>query len=182
MDKTARRGIFSNSHLILPALVGALLVVNILFIVLTRNAGATVGLLKNELTVLDEQERIIASSQDIYLKYQNEIETISNVFPNEETRTVFIQTLEKELREVTQEHTFRFSSVTPLKEQDKLFLPLTITLKSSLADLARLFEKFEDFPYMMHVTQINAKSPEGFTGKSEVTIMVKLYVQNPFST
>lgn len=167
---------------ILTVVIASLIIVNLLFVAFTKGAGSTVRLLKNELGVLEEQEKIIASSQEIYETYKDEIEVISNAFPNEETIAVFIQYLEVELRAVTPEYTFKFNSVTPIKEQDRLFLPLTITIKANLTELTSIFEKLENLSYMMHITNITAKTPDGISSRGEVTLVVKVYVQNPFST
>lgn len=167
---------------ILTAVIASLIIVDLLFVAFTQGAGSTVRLLKNELRGLEEQEKIITSSQEIYETYKDDVEVISNAFPNEETIAVFIQYLERELRAVTPEYTLKFNSVTPIKEQDKLFLPLTIMVKANFSELTSLFTKWENFPYMMHITSILAKTPDGFSSKSEVTLVVKVYVQNPFST
>lgn len=169
---------------LLPIFLGIvilLVIINILFMSLISNEAKTVSLLKKELTELQEQEKIITTASDLYDTYKEEIEVISTVFPSEETITEFIQTIEEKLRGITSEYTFRFSSPNPLREQDKLYLPLTMTLKTNMAGLTRLLKEIETMQYMTHVTSIISKSPDGFSGVSEITIVMNVYVQNPFT-
>ncbi len=166
---------------VLVTLVVILTVVNVLFITLISSEAKTVQLLKKELTGLYGQEKIIATASELSQSYKDEIELISAVFPSEQTITVFIQTIEDLLKGITNEYTFRFSSPIPLREQDKLYLPLTMTLKTDMAGLTRLLKELESMRYMTHITSISSRSPDGFTGVSEVTIVMKIYVQNPFT-
>ena len=75
----------------------------------------------------------------------------------------------------------KFSSVTPLKEQERLYLPLNLTLRTDSARLVLLLDQLEKLAYMTHVESIVTKTPEGFTKTGESTIDIKIYVQNPFS-
>lgn len=171
----------TNANTILGALAVTLILLTSLFIFLTQGEARTVGLLKNELKNLEQQKQLLASSQDIYKNYANKIDTIASVFPTEETVAVFISTLESELKRSGGDYTFKFSAVTPLPEQDRLYLPLTITLNTDLVRLADFLGRIEGLPYMIHITSMSAKTPGGFSATGEVTLMVKVYVQNPFT-
>ncbi|MEK7165700.1 MAG: hypothetical protein AAB874_02750 [Patescibacteria group bacterium] len=160
----------------------ALVIIDILFMTFIVNESKTVALLKNQLTDVTKQQQIIASAQNISETYTEEIGAISNVFPNEETITGFIKIFEDELRAVSSEYTFRFNAANPLVEGDKLFLPLTVTLKSDLSQLTVFLQKIEQLPFLLHIVTINTRTSEGFSQTSEVTLVMKLYVQNPFST
>ena len=166
---------------ILSALVAGAVVLNILFIALAANEVRTIELLKKELTNLEQNAQIIASSQQIYNKYKDDIEVISAVFPTEESIPQFISQLEGEIRQTADEYTFKFSSITPISENTVLFLPLSITMKTDLTRLTLLLEKLENLAYITHVTSINTKAPEGLNGISEVNLQLKVYVQNPFT-
>lgn len=166
---------------ILVSLVVLLVVINLLFITLVSSEAKTVELLKKELTELYGQEKIITTASDLSDSYKEEIEVISAVFPTEQTITTFIQTIEDTLKGVTNEYTFRFSSPSPIREQDKLYLPLTMTVKTDMAGVTRLLEEFETLPFMTHITSISSRSPDGFSGVSEMGIFMKVYVQNPFT-
>jgi hypothetical protein len=163
--------------------VGLLLVIlNIVFVIFAGNEAKTITLLKQELKNVEQQQQIIASAQEIHGKYENEIDTINGVFPNEETITLFIQKLEETIRSTTDQYTFKFSSVTPLKEQDKLFLPLQITVKTDLSHFIAFLAEIEKLPYMTHITSMNGKLPDSFNKTGEMSINLKVYVQDPFTT
>lgn len=181
-QKEKEKKLFSNLT-ILVGLVISFLIINVAFLVFAGSESKTALLLKKELVTLKQEERIIASAQEIYNTYNNEIDTISAVFPSEETIPSYIQSLEELIRGLADDYNFKFNSVSPLKEQeDRLFLPLTITMKTDLARLVDFLAKLENLPYMMQVTGIRAKTPEGFNGVGEIIIGIKLYVQNPFTT
>ncbi len=166
---------------ILSVLIGAAAVLNILFIMLTANEVKTTQLLKKELTNLEQNAQIIASSQQIYDQYKDDIEVISAVFSTEESIPQFISVLENQIRSSADEYTFKFSSVTPLSENTELYLPLIITMKTDLARLLQFFDKLEHIPYMTHITSVMSKAPDGIINLSEVTTILKVYVQNPFT-
>ena len=171
-----------NSLTILISMVIAIILLNALFILLVQGEAKTIKLLKNELVTLEQEERIIASAQNIYESYQNEVEVISQVFPNEETFVDFVQVLENEVRASSDEYTFKFTANEPVKDQDKLLLPITITMKTELVRLTGFLTQMEKLRYMTHVSQLNARTPDGLIQTGEVTINLVIYVQNPFTT
>lgn len=167
---------------ILWIFAGLLVFINVLFLVFAKNEGKTVKLLKNQLTSLRQQESIVASSKDIYARYQNEVDIIASVFPNEETIPQFIQTIEEAIRSNSDEYALRFTAVTPLKEDDKLYLPVSITAKTDVARLIQFLGLLEKLPYMTHVTSLGGIATDTFTSPSEIQIVFKVYVQNPFTS
>ena len=163
--------------IIILALIGA----DIIFLIFAASESRTTALLKNELVSLEQDKRIISSANEISRTYQQEIAVISNVFPNEETLPTFIEKQENLLKTHTDSYSVKFNSVTPLKEQERLYLPLTLTLHTDSARLILLLTQMEKLDYMMHVTSIVTKTPNGFTKTGECTLVTKLYVQKPFS-
>ncbi len=159
-----------------------LVVLNIAFLIFSANESRTITLLSNELISLEQDKRIITSAAEISSTYNKEIAVISNVFPNEETMPIFIQRLETLLKNYTDSYSFKFSSITPIKEQDRLYLPLALVLRIDLDRLVKLMTRIEKLPFMMHINSINTKTPDGFIKLGESTIIIKLYVQNPFTT
>lgn len=155
---------------------------DILFMLFARSEGNTVKLLKEQLVTLEQEEKIVNSANDIYKQYQDEVDMVSAVFPSEETIALFIQTLEETIRSNSDEYTLRFTAVTPVKESDRLYLPVVITAKTDMARLTSFLLKLEKLPYMTRVLSIDGKGDASFTGGSDVQIVLKVYVQNPFST
>jgi hypothetical protein len=89
--------------------------------------------------------------------------------------------MENLLRTTSEEYSFKFNSITPVQEQNMLYLPITIIIKTDISRLIALFDAFETLPYMTHITMISTKTPDGFLGFSEVALGMKVYVQNPFT-
>jgi hypothetical protein len=168
--------------LILSGILAAVVTVNIIFLYLSINAVKTVNLLKKELEILDNDSRIIAAAEEISRKYSQEIDIISNAFPDEAGTPMFVKSLESEVRKYSDEFTIKFNSLTPVTEQDKLYLLLTVSMKTDFSRLLNFFDSLEKFPYMTHITGLAVKSPGGFNGKNEVSMGLKVYVQNPFKT
>ena len=171
-----------NPIMIFGGLCMGLLLLSFIFIFLFQNEIRTIKLLRNEFVILTQQKRIITAASEISGQYKDEIDVVSRIFPNEQSIPLFIQALEGLIKQTAGEYTFRFNSLTPIIEGDKLFLLLTVTMKTDHAKLLQFLSALEQMPYMTHITGIMSKTPNGFTGVSEVSIGMKVYVQNPFST
>jgi len=171
----------TNPVYMLGALFVAIVSINVLFIMLFQSGVKTYQLLNEERKTLDQDQMIITASADIMEKYRKEIDVISGVFPNEKTFLLFLQTFENTVKGDADEYQLKFSS-TPVAEGDKLFLPMTLSVKTDLSRLLLLFDALENMPYMTHITGILAKNPGGLSGQGEYNIGLKVYVQNPFST
>jgi len=172
----------TNPIFILGSLTTAMVLVTCIFVFLFQSEVKTMQLLRNEYAILGQQKRIIDEASTISVQYKDEINVISEVFPNEQTIPIFIQTLEGLIKQSANEYTFRFNSLNPIIEGDKLFLLLTITMKTDLPKLLFFLSSLERLPYMTHVTGLIVKTPSGFTGNNEASIGMKIYVQNPFTT
>jgi hypothetical protein len=171
-----------NTITIWIGLLITLIALDVLFIFLAKNEVQTINLDNKELKILEQDQRIISASSEITNKYHKEIDAISGVFPDEENIPIFIQTLENLIKNTTDEYSFKFSSLTPVADQDKLFLLLSITMKTDMMHFQSFLENLEKFPYMIHITGISEKTPTGFNEKGEISLGLKLYVQNPFSS
>lgn len=171
-----------KSTTVMIGIVIALIVVNLLVLLFISSTTKTANLLRSEMQSLEQNERLTTSSQTTLNEYADEIDTISQVFPDETTFPVFIQIMENLLRSYTDEYALRFTSVTPIKEQDKLVILLSITLKTDQGRLQQYFGELEKLPYMTHITNIVGKTPTNFSDVGEITLTLKVYVQNPFNT
>jgi hypothetical protein len=182
MDKVTEKKKKFNPVMLWAGLLLAIIVVNCIFVYLALNEVKTIKLMRNELSMLNQQKDIITAADDIENQYKDNIEVISNVFPNEETIPLFIQTLEGIIKESSESYSpIKFNSLTPIVEGDKLFLLMTISMTSDLTKISTFLTQVEAMPYMTHITGISAKTPGGFIGKGEIIIGMKVYVQNPFN-
>lgn len=167
--------------MILGGICLGLLLLSLILIFLFQNEIQTIKLLRNEYSILTQQKRIITASSEISEQYKDEIEVISGIFPNEQSIPVFIQALEGLIKQTSTEYTFRFNSLTPIIEGDKLFLLMTVTMKTDQSKLLQFLSALEQAQYMTHITGMMSKTPNGYTGPAEVSIGMKVYVQNPFT-
>lgn len=171
----------SNSLSIWVIIVLVLFVLNLLFIYLIKSEAKTIKLLRSELVNLEQDRQILESSSEIFSSYAKEIELVSKVFPNEESIPDFISSFEKLIQNNSDDKNLKFNTITPVKEQDKLYIPLTLTIKTDALRLVNFLGSLEKLNYMIHINSVLAKTPDGFSGNGEYIITLKLYVQNPFT-
>ncbi len=180
MKTQKKTSISVNTLLVIFAI--ALCFLDIIFIIFTQNESKTITLLKGQKKSLAQDESIIASAKEIQDTFQNEVGVISAVFPSEETIPVFILKLEEMLKNTTDEYSVKFAATAPIKQDDKLFLPIIISTKTNYVRLTAFFTQLEKALYMTHITAISIKSPDNFIGVSDVQIRLNVYVQNPFTS
>ena len=166
---------------VLLALAAGLVGVNTLLLVLGSTNVKTIELLRKERINLEQEERTIQSVKVIGSQYRESADLIASVFPTETTIPTLIETLESVASTNSDQYTVKFSAVTPVKEQGRLFLPVSISIKTDFDRLTNLLGFLERVPYMARLTSVIIKTPEGFTGKNEVQIGLKVYVNDPFS-
>lgn len=181
MEQKKIRSLY-NILTILSVSAGFLVFLDVLLVVFVATQKNTVALLKTQLIQLEQDYRVLSSSENVVEEYRDETEILSNVFPTEGTMLEFIQTLETLLRNSSEEYSIKFNSLTPVVEQDKLFLLLTLTLKTDLIRLDNFLGALEKAPFMTHVTGIVGKMPDSFNGTGELTVGLKVYVNNPFQS
>lgn len=162
-------------------ILGVLFTVNILFLTLLQSTSQSIKLLKKELITVQQEAKGLASANDVFNQYESEMDRIGNVFPNEETIPDFIQMLETTVKPFADESTIKFSSLAPQTELDRLFLLMTISLRTDYVRLLSLFTALEKMSYMTHIVSVNAKTPQGIGNTTEAVLVLKVYVQNPFS-
>lgn len=180
MDKKKTSALSNTVTIFIGGLV-TLLLLNILFLLLISNERKTVMLLKTQLAQLEQDSAILASSEEVSQTYTEEAELLSKVFPNEETILQFLQSLESITRESSDEYSVKFTSFNPLAEQDKLYLVLSVFMRSDRVRFLNYLSLVEQLPYMTQVTNMVTQTPDGLDGKIEVSLIMKVYVQNPFA-
>jgi hypothetical protein len=183
MDNKNNQKLQLNPAMIWAGLLISVIIINCIFIFLTQSEFKTIKNMQSELNSLNQQKSIISAADEINQQYKNEIVVISKVFPNEQSIPQFIQTLEGVIKDSSDSSDpIKFNSLTPIPEGDKQFLLMTLSMKTDLPKLASFLARVEELPYMTHITGISAKSPGGFTGKGDILIGMKIYVQNPFNS
>ena len=164
----------------LIALAG-IVVVNIGLLVFLNTQVKVISLLQDQEKQLQQDQKIINSSEEIYNKYKNDIAAISDVFPNEEKVLPFLQLMENLAKKYSDDSAVKFASLSPQPEGDNLYLLFSIGMKTDPSRLSDFLTELESLPYMTRVLTISMSLPDGISGKVNVTINLKLYVKNPFS-
>jgi hypothetical protein len=181
MEKKKQTSQF-NPVILFAGLLCAIVVIDFLFIYLAGNEVKTIKLMRNELTILNQQKLIISTASSINEQYKDDIDVISSVFPNEQTISQFIQILESIIKSSSDSYDpIKFNSLTPIAEGDNQFILMTISMSTDLSRLSSFLISIEKLPYMIHITGISVKTPGGFSGKGQVLVGMKVYVQNPFT-
>lgn len=165
----------------LAVIIGCI-AIDAVFLVLFSSQVKTVTLLRSEASMLHSANQAVNVSSSVLDEYTKQTAALAQVFPNEETIPTFIQALESRIRDVSSEYSFKFNSLTPIQEQDKLYLLMTINMKTDFQKLERFLGELETLPYMTHVVSIQDKAVQEFAGDGDVRIGLKVYVQNPFTT
>jgi Tfp pilus assembly protein PilN len=181
MEKKEYQTKAGRSVLLLTLIILITVAVNGLFLFLSYSASRSIRLLETQQEQLEQEQTVLNASEQLYQDFQDEIATVANVFPNEETIPQFIQSLEGLIRGYTDAYSVKFNSLTPLSEQDKLYLIMTITMNTDLDRFTQFLGGLETYPYMTHVTSVTAKTPDGYGNVAEYSITLKVYVQNPFT-
>ncbi|MBI4058243.1 hypothetical protein HY408_00580 [Candidatus Gottesmanbacteria bacterium] len=170
-----------NSLIIRISILIILVVFNGILLYFVSSKISTLGLLEKEYFLVLQTEQFNALASGIIDSYKEEIIAVSSAFPNETTMPIFIEQFEGEIGKYADEFKLKFNALTPLKEKENLFLPLTITMKTDFTRFTDFLETTEKLRYFIHITSIDMKTPGSFDGGIEVTLGFKLYVQNPYA-
>lgn len=160
---------------------GVLVVLSMLFSVLAQGEAKTARLLKKELVSLEDNRLLIVNAQQAYATYSDDIETINGVFPTDVTIPLFVQRLETAIQASAETYSVKFTSLTPLAEEERLYLLVTLTMRTDEPRFFTFLSTLETLPYMTHITSIANKYPDGPNGLGEYTVGLKIYVQKPFT-
>jgi len=181
MEQKRAQGLeHSIERLVVVLLV--LLMTNFGLLFFLRSQVTVIGLLNQQLLQLQQDQQILSSAEQIYQTYKGNIDTINAVFPNEETVLVFLQTLETMAKQTSDESAVKFASFSPQTEGDRTYLLFTINQTTDRDRLSSLLEQLENLPYMTHIVSLSISWVDQKKGTLNVSIVLKLYVQNPFST
>lgn len=183
MDKKTPKPVKKNSSVEqLVLILAGLVVINIVMLYFLSTQVKTIRLLRIQRTQLEQDLKIINSAEQIYQSYKDDIEVISEVFPNEESVLVFLQTLETLSKKYGTESLVKFSPPTPQPEGDSLYLLFTVNMQTTSEQLPEFLKAIEKLPYMTRLLTLNVSLPDGGRGNVSASMRLKVYVKNPFNT
>jgi hypothetical protein len=158
-----------------------LLCVNIGVLFFLKTQVKVINLLQGQLVQLQQDQTILASAEQIYQTYKNDIDTITSVFPDEETVLVFLQILEQLAQSTSDSSSVKFATFSPQQESDKMYLLFTINMRTDTNRLSLFLSQLEELPYMTRLINISVLWVDPKKGVIDSSMKVKLYVKNPFS-
>ncbi len=178
-----KKSLFLDSSLerLIVILLGIALINVGLFYVL-RTQVNVIRLLQQQKKQLEQDQSIINSSEEIYATYKDNIEDLLAVFPSEEDVLVFLETLQDVAKKHGSNVSARFFSSSPQQEGDKLFLLFRVTLTTNKDSLISFLQELEQLPYMTRLMTLSMGDFNGIQGDMNVTLLIKLYVKNPFTS
>src|SRR5262245_22578360 len=116
IEKQSPKQFKLTTNVLLAGACVSLVLIHGLMLLFISNEAKTIELLQNESVQLSQDRKIISSAQDLTNAYKDEIDTISNVFPDEEHIPIFLQRLEDEIKSITGQYSIKINSQTPLVE------------------------------------------------------------------
>lgn len=150
-------------------------------LVLIKTQVKEVQLLKDQKQQLADDQKLLSSAEQIYTKYKDDFPLLESVFPDEETVLPFLQTLEKLTREYSEDGVVRFASLSPLPENDKLFLLFTLSLHTDTQRFSDFLIQLENLPYLTRVLSYTLNWSDQKKQLVDATVQLKVYVKNPFT-
>lgn len=147
-----------------------------------RTQVNVIRLLQQQKRQLEQDQKIINSSEEIYATYKEDIEDLLAVFPSEEDVLIFLETLQDVGKKHGSNVSARFSSPSPQQEGDKLFLLFRLTMTAKKDSLDSFLQELENLPYMTRLLTLSIGAPDGTKEEMNVTLLIKLYVKNPFNS
>jgi len=168
--------------LIAVALVVVVALVNVLVLSFAFQQTKKYQVVASEKAALMASRETSGSVVDFIQKNQDVVDKLNEVFPNEDSIIDVISATEAVIQQYDPQGVVEISAFNPSKVNNELQVPLLIKMRVSVIDLVGFLRELEKQPYVYEVTSIDMRMPEGLTAKGEITIGVKLYVQDPFIT
>ena len=108
------------------------------------------------------------------------IDRLLAVFPHEATIIDFLGTVEAVVQQYDPEGSLSFNALNPTKVNNELAIPLAITFNGTAAEAVTLLKELEKLPYIIKITVVDIRTPNGLNQPGEITLGGRLYVREPF--
>jgi Tfp pilus assembly protein PilO len=136
--------------------------------------------LKIELDNLQSSQQTNLGLQNFVQANLDQINDLVQVFPSETTIIDFVSRIESLVVAIDPEGEMNFSTLDPVKQKTELLIPFTIQLSATYAQVLELLKQIETLPYIISITKVDSRLPQGLNGQGEFTIGGIVYVQDPF--
>jgi hypothetical protein len=181
---TATINLKSKTQRLLLAIVSVLILASIiicLIVYLTSlQTKRQTGLKQQKISL---QQSAIANQRlaDLAQDELQGIQLITEIFPDDQSIITVIQKLEALIKTFDPGGTVKFASLSPVKTNDQLSIPLLYHLRVSPAQGMRFLTELEHLPNVIQVKNVEIKTPQGASGAADMTLGALLYVKDPFA-
>lgn len=166
------------------AVVGSnlfLVLVNIFVLSLLPSLASQIVTLRSEILAYQLQMQSAQKLAVDLASTQEEQETIRSRLPTKSRLLEVIEVFESLKDSVTLKN-FAFEGELPQPDtQGFAYLPLTITLEGSLSQTMAALARVENAPFILTVEQAIIESPEGLSQNVRLSLLMRLYVSEPFA-
>jgi len=165
---------------ILAVLIGGLILVGFIVYVTSVQMKRQTGLKQQKISLQQSalaNQRLAALAQD----QLEGIQLITEIFPDDQSIITIIQKLETLIKTFDPSGSVKFASLSPVKTNDQLSVPLLYRLRVSPAQGLRFLTELEHLPNVIQVKSIEFKTPQGASGAAEMSMGALIYVKDPFT-
>lgn len=168
-------------QLITFALLGLLIISTFMLQTFASKQKKEVATLNQELSDITIQLTGKQNLNRFLQQNKQTIDTVNSAFPNEDTIIDFIDAVEALITNVGATGSLSFSALVPGVLSDQLQIPFNITMEATPTQLADFLRRFEKFPYLIQISSISIKTPNGVQATTNISLGGRVYVQDPFT-
>lgn len=153
---------------------------SVILLLLSSQQVKKVNTLKTELDNLQSSQQTNQGLQSFVQTNLDQINDLVQVFPSETTIIEFVSSIETLVTAIDPEGEMNFSTLDPVKQKTELVIPFSIRLNATYAQILEMLKTIETLPYIISITTVDSRLPQGINGQGEFTIGGIVYVQDPF--
>lgn len=167
--------------LLIAGVIAALgIVLSAILLLLASEQVKKIDTLKTELTSLQSSQQTNQGLQSFVQANLEQINDLVQVFPSETTIIDFVSSLESLITEIDPDGEINFSTLDPVKQKTELVIPFDIHMLATNAQILEMLKEIETLPYIISITKVDSRLPQGLAGQGEFTLGGIVYVQDPF--
>lgn len=161
------------------AVVGLLTAIGL--VLSTQGLKGQIKLTQQEIDTAGQSQQTTQAINDLISDNPQEIERLTTALPNQSTIIVFIEEVNALVHEYDKAGIVRFTATNPTKINNQLAIPMYMKANMTTVTLVSFLRRIERLPYLIEITSLDVKSPQGVGGPADVSIGANVYVQDPFT-
>lgn len=156
------------------------IVLSAILLLMATEQVKKIDTLKTELNSLQSSQQTNQGLQSFVQTNLDEINKLVQVFPSETTIIDFVSSIEGLITEIDPDGEMNFSTLDPVKQKTELVIPFSMQLMATNVQILEMLKNIETLPYIISITKVDSRLPQGLQGQGEFTIGGIVYVQDPF--